>query len=394
MAALDRYLHAWTLICAAPDGLVRFGRVQDMMAKATAHRWPQTLISSACCGVIYAVLICTAHSSRAQEPPQVPAQVVPQVAAPQAGATQPAQDGSASVTAPPAPGGASPVGASPVGEASNGSNTTVVTRTGEDGAIPGEAAAVQVRLVALLTADGQKIDRDIVWRIFQQTAEQTTGKSKLVNTFRTPSPMLRGPPGDYVVNAAFGRANVTRKITLTPETAPAATERFVLNAGGMRVSARVAETAAPAAAITYSIYSDRDQSGERRLVIAGVKPGLIIRLNAGIYHIISTVGDANAVIESDVTVEAGKLTEANVAHAAAKATFKLVSRPGGEALAGTQWTIKTDQGLIVKESTGALPTHVLAPGTYTAIARAQGKTLQRAFTVIDGQATQVEVIVQ
>jgi preprotein translocase subunit YajC len=365
---------------------VGFGQVQDMMAKATAQRAWRKVISSVCSGVMYAAVICTATSSSAQEPPQAPtqapAQTAQQVPEPPAGVTlPPAQDGLAGTAA-------------PAGTSSSNSNTTVVTRSGADGTVPGDATAVQVRLIALLTADGQKIDRDIVWRIFQQTAEQTTGKSKLVNTFRTPSPVLRGPPGDYVVNAAFGRANVTRKITLTPETAPAATERFVLNAGGMRVSARVAETAAPAAAITYSIYSDRDQSGERRLVIAGVKPGLIIRLNAGIYHIISTVGDANAVVESDVTVEAGKLTEANVAHAAAKATFKLVSRPGGEALAGTQWTIKTDQGLIVKESTGALPTHILAPGTYTAIARAQGKTLQRAFTVIDGQATQVEVIAQ
>ena len=37
---------------------------------------------------------------------------------------------------------------------------------------------------------------------------------------------------------------------------------------------------------------------------------------------------------------------------------------------------------------------MLAPGTYTAVARAQGKTLERAFTVIDGQATQVEVLLQ
>ncbi len=272
------------------------------------------------------------------------------------------------------------------------SNTTIVPR-GDTGDAPADAPVAQVKLVALLTADGQKIDRDVVWRVFRETAEQA-GKSKLVTTFRTASPTLRAPAGDYLVNAAFGRANVTRKLSLKAEAPADATERFVLNAGGMRVSARVAETAAPLTAISYSIFSDRDQTGDRRLIIAGVKPGLVVRLNAGIYHIVSTVGDTNAVVESDITVEAGKLTEAAVTHTAAKATFKLVSRPGGEALAGTQWTIKTDQGVTVKESTGALPTHVLAPGNYTAIARAQGKTLERPFTVSDGQATQVEVIAQ
>lgn len=279
------------------------------------------------------------------------------------------------------------------GSAAGGSNTTTVTRSGADDTATGDGSTIPLHLVALLTADGQRIDRDIVWRVFSQADEQN-GKSKLVNTLRAPSPIVRLPAGDYLINAAFGRANVTRKISLKPDPASSATERFVLNAGGLRVAARVPETAAPSSAITFSIYSDRDQTGDRRLIIAGVKPGLIVRLNAGIYHIVSTVGDANAIVDSDVTVEAGKLSEASVTHAAAKATFKLVARPGGEALAGTQWTIKTAEGVTIKESTGALPTHVLAPGTYTAVARAQGKTLERPFTVIDGQATQVEVLLQ
>ncbi len=352
------------------------------------QRWPL--------GVLMALASCATAHAQSPAPGAAPAPVEAPAAQPHNSTQLPPSipaadpavqellqnepDWSAGVAAPETPGG----------------NTTVVPRSGEDGAqpTPVEAPIVQVRLIALLTADGQKIDRDVVWRIFSET-DGDAGKSKLVNTLRAPSPMLRVPAGDYMVNAAFGRANVTRKISLKPvQTTPPATERFVLNAGGMRVVARIAETAAPATAVSYSIFADRDQSGDRRLIIAGVKPGLIIRLNAGIYHIVSMVGDANAVVESDVTIEAGKLSEAYVTHAAAKATFKLVARPGGEALAGTQWTIKSEQGAIVKESTGALPTHVLAPGTYTAIARAQGKTLERAFSVVDGQATQVEVILQ
>ena len=52
-----------------------------------------------------------------------------------------------------------------------------------------------------------------------------------------------------------------------------------------------------------------------------VPPGLLahelVRLNAGIYRIVSTYGDANATVEADVTVEAGKLSEASVTHSAA-----------------------------------------------------------------------------
>ena len=53
-------------------------------------------------------------------------------------------------------------------------NTTVVPRTGADAAAQDGAPPVQVRLVALLTADGQKIDRDIVWRVFRDDADKAT----------------------------------------------------------------------------------------------------------------------------------------------------------------------------------------------------------------------------
>ena len=95
----------------------------------------------------------------------------------------------------------------------------------------------------------------------------------------------------------------------------------------------------------------------------GAKPGLIIRLNSGIYHIKSTYGGANATVEANVTVEAGKLTEAAVNHSAGKVTFKLVRKEGGEALARTRWHIQTSDGRTIAKSIGAFPTHILAGGT-------------------------------
>ena len=93
-----------------------------------------------------------------------------------------------------------------------------------------------------------------------------------------------------------------------------------------------------------------------------------------------------------MTVEAGKLTEATLTHAAAKVTFKLVARAGGDAIADTQWTIANALGETVKESVGALPTHVLAPGAYTVSAKNAGEVFQRKFTVQAGDAVQVEVL--
>lgn len=259
---------------------------------------------------------------------------------------------------------------------------------------PDATAAVpgQIRLEALLTADGQRIDQGLVWRIFNERSGDG-GKSKLVQTLHEAAPQLHIQPGDYLVNVSFGRANLTRKISVKP--GASTSEQFVLNAGGLRLTAYLNGHPAPATAVSYTILSDeRDQFGNRSKVMTGAKPGLIFRLNAGIYQIVSTYGDANATVRADVSVEAGKLTEAAVTHAAARVTLKLVNRAGGEAIADTQWSILTAQGELVRESVGALPTHALAPGAYIAVARSGGNSYRREFQVANGDTVQVEVLIR
>lgn len=249
-------------------------------------------------------------------------------------------------------------------------------------------ASVQVE--AVLTDDGQRIDQGLIWRVFSRRGD-TDSRPKLIATHREAAPLLRLPPGDYTVNVAFGRSHLTRKLSLKPGENPPS--RFVLNAGGLRIVADVGGAPPPPNTLTYTIQSD-DQSGNRATVISGVKPGVVIRLNAGIYQIVSTYGDANATVKADVTVEAGKLTEAAVTHSAARVAFKLVAQPGGDAVADTQWSVQTLSGEIVKESVGAVPTHILAPGTYAAIARKGGKAFRRDFLIRDGETVQVEVVMQ
>ncbi len=274
------------------------------------------------------------------------------------------------------------------------SGSTTVPRSGGDAPATAPAASTlaEVRLEALLTSDGQRIDQGLVWRVFGGKSGQDA-KPKLIATHREASPTIKVAPGDYTVNVAFGRANLTRKIAVK-STEPSV-EAFVLNAGGLRVTADIGGTQAPANAITYTIQSDeRDQFGNRPTIMTGAKPGLIIRLNAGIYQLTSIYGDANAIVRADITVEAGKLTEAALSHAAGKVAFKLVTEPGGDAVADTQWSIQTPAGEIVKETVGALPTHILAPGTYAAFAKKAGKSYRRDFMIRSGDVVQVEVVAQ
>jgi hypothetical protein len=92
-------------------------------------------------------------------------------------------------------------------------------------------------------------------------------------------------------------------------------------------------------------------------------------------------------------VEPGKVTEATLKQTGAKTTLKLVQALGGEALADTKWTILTSAGDVVKENAGALPTHILAPGSYAVIADHAGESFTRKFSIDAGEAKQVEVVV-
>lgn len=273
----------------------------------------------------------------------------------------------------------------------NPNTTTIVPRQDGSGATGGAQRRTNgVRLVAFLTEGGQRIDKGIIWRIFN--VPENGGVETLVTESRQASPTINLNAGHYIINASFGRAHLTRHVTVASANTPV-DEVFVLNAGGLRVKALLeAGSASDVTSVRYDIFTDRDQLDNRQMVLSNVKPGLIIRLNSGIYHIVSRYGDANATVESDITVEPGKLTEATVTHSAAKVRFKLVTRQGGEALPDTQWRVKTSNGDLVKTSVGALPTHILAPGTYTVVGISGGEQFQQDFQVVAGQMVDVEVL--
>jgi hypothetical protein len=244
---------------------------------------------------------------------------------------------------------------------------------------------------AHVTDEGPPLDQGVIWRIYLDKPGPD-GRYRLVSQHRDATPQLRLDAGEYWVNVAYGRANLTRRVTVTP--GRVAAERFVINAGALKVSATLASGEAAADnQVALTIYSDeRDASGNRIVVLSGARPGILIRLNAGVYQVQSLYGDANAVTRGDITVEPGKLTEATIVHPAARATLKLVTQPGGDALADTVWTIVGSQGETIKETAGALPSHAFAPGVYGVIARRQGQTWRRDIQLQPGEAVLVEVL--
>jgi hypothetical protein len=259
---------------------------------------------------------------------------------------------------------------------------------------PRQPGRSNVTVSAYLTQDGEPIDQGLVWRVYTETPGIDPPQPRLITTSKDISPTLQLAPGTYVINVAYGRAHITRRIEVV--NGKDADERFILNAGGLRVTAVLgAAEKVPDLTASYDVYQgDADQLGGRSKVVGGLRPGLIVRLNSGLYHLVSTLGDANATVSADVTVEAGKLTDAVISHHAARVTLKLVTRAGGEAQADTHWSVHSIQGDLVRESQGALPTHILASGQYIASARHAGRLYQRQFTVTSGEPVQVEVVMQ
>jgi hypothetical protein len=254
-------------------------------------------------------------------------------------------------------------------------------------------APVSIKLTAFLSGSEERITRGTVWRVFSGRAADD-GRYQMLHELSEAQPTLELEPGAYFVNVTWGLAHATKRLQVTP--GQPAHEQLVLNAGAIRLNARQA-SGAPIDMddARFDIFSDRtDQFGNRERVIANAESGPAIRLNTGTYHVVSHYGDSNAIVESEVEVKPGQLTEVILIHDASKVTFRLTQRRGGEAIADTRWTIKTADGAVIERSAGAFPTHVLTSGAYRVEAQHAGRLYVREFELAGGGAQQIEVLMR
>ncbi len=258
---------------------------------------------------------------------------------------------------------------------------------------------IPLALAARFSDDGPYIPRGLHWRVFFAKAD-SSGAPSLAGEAKDSYPVFALAPGDYVVHASYGLASTTRRVHVGTE---GKRETLVIPGGGLRVQGRVGEFAIASQRQRFDVYEgsflQRGGSGaptggraERPAVVRSAIPGDIVLLPAGVYYIQSTYGEGNSVIQADVRIEAGRLTDATVNHRASQITLKLVSASGGEAIANTQWSVLTPGGDSIKESIGAFPSVVLAEGEYVAVARHDGRTYQQNFRVDSGRDREIEVL--
>ena len=270
---------------------------------------------------------------------------------------------------------------------------------------PTLADSAKLKLTASFGSNtGGRVQSGVTWRVFQERAEPD-GSHALIATSADPELSLDLPNGDYIVHAAYGLAGATRRISINGQDI---TDRVALNAGGLKVTGMLGDAVIAPNRLSVKVYVPDRGNAEAKLIASDVHAGELLRLPEGTYHVVSTyldtptvgtasnttgVGNAtNSIIDADVRVQAGKLTEATLRHRAAVMTLKLVNTSGGEALANTSFTVLTPGGDVIREMIGAFPSLPLAEGEYVVIARRDGKTHQATFTVQSARDRDVEVL--
>lgn len=255
-----------------------------------------------------------------------------------------------------------------------------------------QTATLRISFEAMLVKGGPVISRGVEWRIFS-TKLGEDGKFPLLATSTKNSNSFNMSSGVYVVHAAYGHASAIRKIEISQDNI---TESFILNAGGLSLSAVAGDNVPiPKNLLRFDIYEQKvDDRGQRRLIARGVLPDKIVPFPAGTYHVVSKYGNLNAEVRADLRVGAGKVTDGELVHRAARITLRLVRQTGSDALANTRWSILNENGDLISESTSAFPNIVLLEGTYTAIAKNDETIYSHDFMVRAGRNQDVEVIAQ
>lgn len=253
--------------------------------------------------------------------------------------------------------------------------------------IPAGQAALNVS--ARFAHDGPPIPSGLVWRVYASRPD-ATGVFHVLKEDRGASPTFILPAGEYVVHVSFGLASDAKSVQLRDSTK----QVFEIASGGLKVKGQVGGVDIPPQQISFDVFkgSQFDSKDGQRPFVNNMLTGQVALVPEGTYYIVSNYGDGNAVVRSDIRVQAGKLTDVTVTHRAAVLTLKLVDKKGGEALANTQWSVLTPGGDVIKESIGAFPRVILSEGEYRAIARNEGKTFEQDFKVVTGVDREVEVL--
>lgn len=240
----------------------------------------------------------------------------------------------------------------------------------------------RVDLSATTGTQGAAID-DLVYTIFEDDPESPNGRREVARSHASEASFIL-PAGTYYVSARSGAADVRQRIAVgIGETVKQA---LSLNLAPLKLSAIVA--GAPATAAQGVVYRiDRDDGDNARIARA-VGPDAAFTLPPGRYTVSASLAAYPLSAVQEITLEAGKPTEATLTIEGGMVSFK---PPAGIVTSDVYWEVVNDKGSAVWRKTGLDAKTLLAPGHYKVRFEAQSTRREADFDVRAGETKDVEI---
>ena len=248
-----------------------------------------------------------------------------------------------------------------------------------------------LQLRGQITSATATITRPIDWAAYK-VEDAKTDRWRKIASVETAEASISLPPGQYVVRASYGAARAAKVLVVKPGKRIDAT--FILNAGGLRILPGLAFLDVPKgiAAKHWVFGASANEKGKRRLFAQSSAIGEVVRLNAGTYTLVSRFGSANAVVETNITIRPGTLTEVEINHKVGIVSFRLNAPPknasGDNAI---KWQLVDAKGNIIVRADGKEMVQILAPGSYRIMVEHLGKSYTSEFMVEIGETKAVEI---
>jgi len=279
------------------------------------------------------------------------------------------------------------------GKAKPGEN--VMVESGKTTAVNVNLNAGHLRVNALATEGGEALDDKMYYRVYSAKTG-LDGSRDQIDVSGGHTPTFKLPAGDYVVQAAHGKAKSEQTLTVT---AGELTENtFNMNVGYLRLTGEMAAgKGAIESGLYYRVYEAKaNLAGDRKQIDASGSDKPLFRLPAGDYVVVLRHGKATT--ETPITVSAGSMTEKNIVQNSGQIKATAVLETGGGAANGkAYWRVYDGKANLdgnrkqIDASGSAQPVFTLSAGDYVLAVKFGEKTTETEFSLAAGEEKVLEV---
>lgn len=259
---------------------------------------------------------------------------------------------------------------------------TISLRAGDDKSDDVALGTGRVDLSATTGTQGVAID-DLVYTIFEDDPESPNGRRAVARSHASEASFIL-PAGTYYVSARSGAADVRQRIAVgIGETVK---QTLTLGLAPLKLSTIVA--GAPATAAQGVVYRIDKADGDKARIARAVGPETAFTLPPGRYTVSATLAAYPLSTAQEITLEAGKPTEATLRIEGGMVSF----RPPVEIVTSdVYWEVVDSAGNPVWRKTGLDAKTLLAPGHYKVRFEAQSTRRETDFDVRAGETKDVEI---